>query len=195
MRIAAIALMTLGLAGCSFSPYDSVSTFKCKADEGVPCMSMTGIYQNAKQNNLPGMQTSDGSAVRIGDYPATTSGKANQPTPQQQAPVAGALSAPLSSGTPIRSPIRVLRAWFAPWEDADGDLYDQTYAYIPVDAGRWLIEHNQQRIRDTYRPVRPPAQAPIEASNETAARSASATPKTAADLMSQILPPSMTAKP
>lgn len=192
MRILVAGAIALALTGCSFSPYDSVSTFTCKASPGVPCLSMTGIYENAQQNNLPGMRTSDGSAVQIGDYGEEQGGKAGQ-VGKAATPVAGALAAPLSSGTPIRSPIRVLRAWFAPWVDADGDLYDQFYVYLPVDTGRWLIEHNQQRIRDEFRPLRPPA-APINDAGQSAKQAAGQAPKSAADLMSQILPPSMNQK-
>ena len=58
-----------------------------------------------------------------------------------------------SSGEPIRSQPKVLRVWIAPWEDADGDLHDQSYVYVVADPGRWGIEHNQKRIVDRYRPT------------------------------------------
>jgi len=47
--------------------------------------------------------------------------------------------------------------WFAPWEDNDGDMHDQSYVYLPIDNGKWLIEHNRRRIQDAYRPVRAPS--------------------------------------
>ena len=50
----------------------------------------------------------------------------------------------------------MLRLWTKPWEDADGDLWDQGYVYVQVDAGRWQIDHVRQRIRDQYAPLRPP---------------------------------------
>jgi hypothetical protein len=56
----------------------------------------------------------------------------------------------------IRSDPTVVRIWVAPWEDADGDLMDQTYVYLPVDSGRWLIEHNRQRIKREFAPMRAP---------------------------------------
>jgi len=63
---------------------------------------------------------------------------------------------------PLRSPARVLRLWVKPWEDADGDLMDQVYVYVPVDNGRWLVDHTQRQIRDAYAPIKVPrtAQAP-----------------------------------
>ena len=101
---------------------------------------MTGIYSNAQQNNLPGQR------VHPTGAPQTAATERE-----------GVMSQPVHTGTPIRSAPRILRVWFAPWEDADGDLHDQSYVYLPVDAGRWLIEHTQRRIQDGYRPVRPPA--------------------------------------
>jgi conjugal transfer pilus assembly protein TraV len=51
--------------------------------------------------------------------------------------------------------------WFAPWEDTDGDLHDQSYVYLMVDAGNWLVEHNRQRIQAAYKPVYAPAQSSV----------------------------------
>ncbi len=132
------------LAGCgSFSGLDASTQFACKAPDGILCESMSGIYANAVAQNLPGQR--------------------GHRDPANNPPVAVAASAPaalpraLSSGAPIRSPARVLRIWIAPWEDSDGDLHDQSYVYLTVDTGRWVIEHNRRRIQDTYRPVRPPS--------------------------------------
>ncbi|KUY72671.1 conjugal transfer protein TraV [Burkholderia cepacia] len=127
------------LAGCSFSGLDASSKFSCKAPDGVACASMSGVYANIQANNLPGQQISHGPSL------ATTT-----KTPE---PGTAVLSRPLFSGSPIRSAPRELRLWFAPWEDADGDLYDQSYAYLVIDNGQWLIAHNQRRIRDLYRPA------------------------------------------
>jgi conjugal transfer pilus assembly protein TraV len=106
---------------------------------------MTGIYANAKQKNLPGQRVN-----RHGDGDAASADLSRAKEGN------GVLTKPIYSGTPIRSAPRVLRVWFAPWEDSDGDLHDQSYVYLPVDSGRWLVEHNRRRIQDTYRPVRAP---------------------------------------
>lgn len=140
----------LALAGCSsMSGYDAKSEFSCKAPDGILCESMTGIYTNAQQRNLPGQRVTHRSerASEASDSELSHAKESND----------GVLTRPIYSGTPIRSAPRVLRIWFAPWEDSDGDLHDQSYVYLPVDAGRWLIEHNRRRIQDTYRPVRAPA--------------------------------------
>lgn len=72
----------------------------------------------------------------------------------------------------LRSQARVLRLWTKPWEDADGDLWDQSFVYVQVDAGRWQIDHVRQRIRDQYLPLRPPPAAATGAATGAAAGAA-----------------------
>lgn len=156
MRARAIAAsLSLALTGCvSMSGYDANTDFACKAPDGVLCESMSGIYANAQANNLPGQRVTHGEKEKSKDEEVS------------QAKVeGGVLTKPLFSGTPIRSAPRILRVWFAPWEDSDGDLHDQSFVYLPIDSGRWLVEHNRRRIQDKYRPVRPPANTPIQLSS------------------------------
>lgn len=146
LSLIAIAAGITTLTGCgSLSGFDANSNFACKAPPGVLCESMTGIYANAEQKNLPGQ--------RVGMAKAEGTG----PVELSRAKEEGVLTKPIYSGTPIRSAPRVLRVWFAPWEDTDGDLHDQSYVYLPIDSGRWLIEHNRRRIQDAYRPVHAPS--------------------------------------
>lgn len=142
----AASIAALGLAACgSLSGLDAKDQFACKAPDGILCESMTGIYANAQAKNLPGQRVSHGAtATEPADAPPAAAGS-------------GVLTKPIYSGTPIRTAPLVLRVWIAPWEDTDGDLHDQSYLYMPVDSGKWLIEHNRRRIQDAYRPVRPPA--------------------------------------
>ncbi len=139
----AAAMLVAMLPACSnMSGLDANNQFACKAPDGILCESMSGIYANAQAKNLPGQRVGHGTAR------ASETGAAGS---------SGVLTRPIESGTPIRSAPRLLRVWFAPWEDSDGDLHDQSYIYLPVDTGRWLIEHNRRRVQDAYRPVRLPA--------------------------------------
>lgn len=142
-----LPILGLALSGCSsMSGYDAKTSFACKAPDGVLCESMSGIYANAEAKNLPGQKIRhDGASAA--------------PTGTMADAAIGLLTKPITSGTPLRSAPLVLRVWFSPWEDADGDLHDQSYVYLPVNSGRWLIEHNRRRIADSYRPVRAPAAA------------------------------------
>ncbi|KVO09633.1 type IV conjugative transfer system protein TraV [Burkholderia ubonensis] len=135
----ATACVLAVLSACSFSGLDAQSKFACKAPDGVVCDSMTGSLANLQAGNVRNTRTSQLAAASA---------------PTSKTPAQGAvLARPLFSGSPIRSAPHVVRAWIAPWEDADGDLHDQSYIYLTTDTGRWLVEHNQRRIRDLYRPT------------------------------------------
>lgn len=122
-----------GLSACtSLSGLNGSTDYACKAPEGVSCQSVAGTYINAVADNLP--------SQRGGQRPA--------PAPAAPAPTANPVS------TALRSPSRILRLWFKPWEDADRDLFDQGYVYVQVDGGRWLVEHAQRAIREAHAPLR-----------------------------------------
>lgn len=127
-----VALATLLMVtGCSalngFS--DAKSNYACKAPDGVSCTSVSGVYANAQANNLPGLKT-----YRQAALPAGTVAVAGS---VQNIPLA-------MPGLPIRSQSRTLRVWVAPWVDDDGDLHDQSYLYVVIDPGKWLVEHSRQ---------------------------------------------------
>lgn len=146
-------LLAVSLTGCSsLSGLDGSSKFSCKAPDGVSCSSLSGVYANASQNNLPGLQ------VEKPKQDDKSKGEGNAESEEVRPAVAGTLDSnivgkPLNSGDPLYAPSKILRVWIAPWEDADGDLHDQSYVYIMADYGRWIIEHNRQRIIDQYRPT------------------------------------------
>ena len=138
----AAAAITMALTGCSFSGYGGTTQFKCAAPEGVSCNSISGNYANAVagtlgQDNKIDHGTSQGyfdGAGRPSKY-----AQSNRATP--------------SSGTPIRTQTEVLRIWIAPYQDIDGDLIDQSYTYVTLNEGRWLIEHNQAQIIQEFQPA------------------------------------------
>lgn len=135
----------VALAGCAstLSGLGGTDKYACKAPDGVLCTSVAGVYANSVQNNLP--------SQRIEKPPAATT---TQSTAPARAPM------PAVEGTALRSTPRILRVWVAPWEDSDGDLHDQSFLYVVVDAGRWLIEHQRSKISNEFAPIAPPRQAP-----------------------------------
>lgn len=179
--MAAGLLVVLALAGCStaaLSGLDATNKFTCAAPDGVSCMSTAGVYANAQVGNLPGMkkdptkpQFKDGSgppdqrpttgaATPFGSQPNveyTTPGPL--PTAQAAAPQNLNRASPAwmnapTTGTPLRSPERILRLWIRPFEDADGDLHDQRYVYVTVNRGVWSIDAANDAIKSQYRTVR-----------------------------------------
>lgn len=159
LRLCAMALL-LPLAACvNMSGLSGGSKYACTAPEGVACDSVSGTYANALHENLPSQRTSGTAA---GDAAAPS----RSAVPVAPAPARQPLAAPTAANAlavtgdapalALRSQARVLRLWTKPWEDADGDLWDQGYVYVQVDAGRWQIDHVRQRIRDQHAPLRPP---------------------------------------
>jgi conjugal transfer pilus assembly protein TraV len=143
IRLVALTAAAFTLAACtSLSGLSGSSSYACKAPEGVTCDSVSGVYANAVQNNLPSQQRRAAAAPH--SPPITALGTAS--------PTAAISAAP--SSTALRSSPRILRLWFKPWEDADHDLYDQGYVYV-----QWQIDHVQRQIRDSFAPLKPPPRA------------------------------------
>jgi conjugal transfer pilus assembly protein TraV len=159
------------LAACTnLSGLGASSEFQCKAPEGIPCQSISGVHHNERAGNLPAQRASRGDSLGSAAPATAGTGKpASMDTTEGGAPGATAAAAPgvplyrkASVAAPerigpggfgaIRSDPTVIRIWVAPWEDADGDLNDQSYVYMQVDAGRWLIEHNRAQIRREFAP-------------------------------------------
>lgn len=144
MKLLAALALIFALAGCaSMSGVGGSDTFACKAPDGVLCTSVSGVYANSMARNLPAQRAAAKSHPKVdGDNVQFVVSPVGQ----------GAIRPTLTAGQPLRSPPRVLRVWVAPWEDSDGDLRDQSYFYVTVDSGRWLIEHNREAIRNEYGP-------------------------------------------
>jgi conjugal transfer pilus assembly protein TraV len=133
-----IVPVMLGLSGCAnMTGLDGQGSFSCKAPDGISCASLSGVYANAVQNNLPGQRT----PTKVDKVPETK---------------AQIDAAALRSGDPLRSAQQVRRVWLAPWEDEDEVLHDQSYFYLVIDPGRWQIEHSRRKATESYRPVVPP---------------------------------------
>ena len=93
--------------------------------------------------------------------------RAPEATTRAAFPATAGDSGPGVAPSPLRSQARVLRLWIKPWEDADGDLYDQGYVYVQVDNGQWLIDHVQRQIRDAYAPLKPPPKSAPDTATES----------------------------
>lgn len=170
LRGCAFALCAGVLCGCAnLSGVGGTSEYGCKAPDGVRCDSVSGNYANALQRNLPSQQPKPGSAS------APDAAPERAPAPLRPVSLGGAvpLAGDVYRAPQLRAQARILRLWYKPWEDADRDLYDQGYLYVQIDAGRWLIDHAQRRLRADYAPIRPPrgASAPAAPAKLPAAHS------------------------
>jgi conjugal transfer pilus assembly protein TraV len=163
LQLGAVSLL-LPLAACmNMSGLGGESKYACKAPDGVACDSVSGTYANALHNNLPSQQ-----AQRF----ARRQKEASEESPSNKvgraiSSVTASLSGIAVTPGPLRTQARILRLWIKPWEDADGDLYDQGYVYVQVDNGQWQIDHVQRQIRDLYAPPKPPPKVATEAAAST----------------------------
>ena len=182
MRPALLAILCVLLSACSVTGIDASSEFGCKTPKGLSCVSVSETYKLAQAGQLPA-ERSTGDPQGTGEQ-RNGSGKAepgakrvgqpysDRPLPNVQfttpAPVAtataaapgaasklspAAFNAP-TTGTPLRTPERVLRIWLAPFQDVDGDLHDQRYVYVTVTPGQWTLESSRAEIKKRYQPVR-----------------------------------------
>lgn len=124
-----IPAVLVAVSGCSSvnGLSDSKSSFGCKAPDGVACTSVSGVYANAEVGNLP--------ALRHADRKVSVS----------QSVASGQTTLPVAyPGLPIRTQTRVLRVWVAPWVDEDSVMHDQSFMYVVIDPGKWLVESSRK---------------------------------------------------
>ena len=165
------------LTGCAnMSGLDAGSTYSCKAPEGVKCDSVSGVYYNAVQNNLPGQRPPMAAAPPAAPAgmlvarAATPAISASTGPTMVQAVASQHSTPPVGSyvPAPLRAAPRVVRLWIKPWEDADRDLNSESLVYVQVDNGRWMVEHVQRQVRDAYAPIRPARMPAVASSGDNA---------------------------
>ena len=172
LQLGAVCLL-LPLAACmNMSGLGGESKYACKAPDGVACDSVSGTYANALHNNLPSQQAQRSARRQKEAFEESPSSKVGRAISSATANASGMAVTP----SPLRTQARILRLWIKPWEDADGDLYDQGYVYVQVDNGQWQIDHVQGQIRDVYAPLKPPPKPATEAATEPGASTPSPLP-------------------
>jgi len=180
LQLAAIAGL-LGLMG-SFSGCSNLSglggsaEMTCAAPPGMPCQSVSGVHANASAGTLPSQRGV--SAPPPADATAAQAAPAAGQPQTRMTPLLAAGDDGAALGA-IRSDPTLIRIWIAPWEDTDGDLHSDSYLYLQVDSGRWLIEHNRERVRRQFAPT-PASAAALSGSPAAAAAPARAVPATTA---------------
>lgn len=162
---ACIVALLLPLTACvNMSGLGADSEYACAAPEGVACESVSGTYANAVHHNLPSQRRPQAAPAQTAGPAPSPAGSANAPgnAAPPPRPALGALAltdASSFAAHALRSQARYLRLWVKPWEDIDGDLFDQAHVYVQVDHGHWQIDHVRRHIREKYYPLRPPVSA------------------------------------
>ena len=126
-RTLAAATAVLTLAGCASGP-----KYACGTPEGVTCLPVSAVYASSSGATPALVDAASGEEV-------PTEGGTEAVANRSRAEAARPVVATVQPGEPILTAPRVLRLWIAPWEDAAGDLHDETFLYLRIDDGRWTL--------------------------------------------------------
>ncbi|MEO8152367.1 MAG: type IV conjugative transfer system lipoprotein TraV [Rhizobacter sp.] len=147
---AACAATVVLLAGCS--GLGGGSSLTCKLPDGARCDSVSNTYSESMRGELPGQRKRGGIEGGSSSGAPSTSGASQRGSDGVMMYTDPRMT---QVGMPLRSQPRIVRVWIKPWEDSDGDLHDQTFVYLPVDEGRWMVDHKQREVRNSHAPIRP----------------------------------------
>lgn len=133
MKIATLVLTVAVLTGCAIgSP-----KYSCPAPEHGVCKSISEVYASkGAAESQPAKAESRDSAAKTPATPADSRDRGFS-----LFPIAG-----VKPGDPLRREARVIRVWVAPWVDAKGDYYDQSYVYTEIDQGEWLLREQLRML-------------------------------------------------
>ena len=129
LAVVSIALLTAcSTVGNTINPYKS--NFNCSYKESGKCISMTGAYDESRQDKSQATDPAKGAVL------PTNGEKAYQEGVYKK--LAGLLDEPK---TPLIAPPKVMRVLLLPYKN-DRDLYMYRYAYFVVDDFRWVLDGN-----------------------------------------------------
>lgn len=147
-------------AGCAVGQ----SGYSCAGiPEGVQCQNARTVLEASKAIDGP-VTSAVVARSRSGDGPSHTS------------PLAGMVPEEVSGAVPLRTPSRVMRIWYAPWENESGDLHIAKIVYTEIEARRWTIGEPVPTRPKDITPLRPAPAAPRAPGSAAPRPAASATP-------------------
>ena len=147
-----VTLFLIFLSGCAVK-----GEYSCGVPQtGVRCQPMNVTHEQLYDGSLASLHTDpfpEPDIDKSGDYEdggVTGSGDNEYPVMEQSQS-----SAPAASKQPVKllpsissingvqailSPPREMRIWFDRFTDPDGDLHDESFVFIRLDNGHWLID-------------------------------------------------------
>lgn len=142
-----LLILPLLLSGCASPKY------ACGVPNGIGCKPLSEVHRMAKDGTLkqraaPNYREeestlkkhtprSDVEKLAGGTKPKTTKDTNEHIAPP---PRVAPQVVTVTPGTPILIPPRTMRVWVARWPDEDGTLHDETYLYLKLDNGHWVME-------------------------------------------------------
>ncbi|MEX2258295.1 MAG: TraV family lipoprotein [Woeseia sp.] len=122
----ALSVCTLLLSGCAALP-DTTLGHKCGLPEGIGCQSTQAVYDKALAGDLPGLNSIERTEF------------APRPDRNAELPLTTANAPGVPRTNALYAPPEELRIWVNRWRDNDGDLHDDSFIYVLVGEGQWLV--------------------------------------------------------
>jgi len=141
-------LSSAALTGCSSL---GSSEYGCSGmPDGVRCMSTKQVYEATETTDQLAATNEYGESdegveggLAVNANAAITNAKAPSVIPATHFP------------RPVRMPAQVMRIWFAPWEDMNGDLYAVGLAYTEIEKRKWTFGNELVRGQQSFNPLTP----------------------------------------
>jgi len=122
------------LSGCATPKY------ACGVPDGIGCKPLSEVHRMAQDGSLKSQAVPDNRDTSEQDQDEedfnNTGGEQTPSVPSRRSTGL----ATVKPGTPLFIPPRTMRVWIAPWPDEDGTLHDETYLYLRLDNGHWVME-------------------------------------------------------
>jgi len=132
MKYLMIAVGLLSLTGCA-------TKYPCQEPGGISCQPVSEIYAKSNYNNKESQASMKKGKYSKKELKYSSTVEANQP---------------------VRTENKTIRIWFAPWVDNKDVFHDQSFVYLVVDRGRWLIEEERSRLINKYKAKKPRVKKP-----------------------------------
>lgn len=154
LKAASLAVMVSGsllLQGCSLGIGES--EYSCKnIGEGTKCMNTWDIYKLTNGGKSPSeMKKEAKEAKEKGETVSAASNTAQGGTSDTVIDNFVTPNLP-NRPVPVRTPAVVMRVWYAPYTDADGNFVVPGYSYIEIEPRKWTLGvHSQgQSVANTH---------------------------------------------
>lgn len=122
----ALLVTAFCLSACVALP-DTTLGHKCGIPDGVGCLSTQEVYDRAQVRDLPGFNRVNGgyTAPPRNDYTG--------------APILVDDGPKIVRTSALYAPPEELRIWVNRWRDSEGDLHDESFLYVLIGEGQWLL--------------------------------------------------------
>lgn len=158
--------LALAVTGCSSLTNIGEPDYSCPSPDGTKCKSTLEVYEMTHNGNIPEAESvsksKKGKRAPSGKKTTSSAGETEDKEGSEEANTAttgdkivDTYVAPRlpDRPVPIRTPAHVMRIWFAPWEDTNGDLNTTGYMYTEVEERRWVIGASETVSQPTLRPL------------------------------------------